>query len=237
MEKRTIKIVSLNLWRFNDWDKRFPSIVSLLKNIDPDIILTQETQRDISFSDKNQLELLNEALQLPYSFYGLADIRTTRKGIPLPHPIENGLGMLSKFPFTSEIIPLEKKDEAKEKRILLKNDISIDGKVVTITNIHFTNTDEAAEADLKETLNIYKNRQIKGILAGDFNIKNLSQFKEIYDSEFISSADLFQYISYPEDHVSYDYILIPKEYSFVEFECSKEIVSDHCLLLSKISII
>jgi endonuclease/exonuclease/phosphatase family metal-dependent hydrolase len=55
MKKDTIKIVSLNLWRFNDWQKRLPAITTLIGELNPDVVLLQEVQTDPSFDKNNQI--------------------------------------------------------------------------------------------------------------------------------------------------------------------------------------
>jgi endonuclease/exonuclease/phosphatase family metal-dependent hydrolase len=231
--KKPLTIVSLNLWRFHDWEKRFPAIVTLLKELNPDIILTQETQLDIVHNSRNQIEILNEALAYPHAHFALADVKTTRKGVPLPHPVDHGHGILSRFPFTPEIIKLTKAADDKEQRILLRCEVVLESRTQIVTNVHFSNSDAWAEAHFREAMPFLK----QSIVAGDFNIRDLSKYRDVYAESHRSSADEFNYVSYPEDGVSYDYVLIPKEYTFTSFECRAEYVSDHRMLISNISIL
>ena len=127
-EKRMIKIASLNLWRFNEWERRLPLIVESIKKVNPDIIFFQEMQTDISFDKRNQLDILNSFLKYPHQMFTLADIKTKRKGVPLSHPVDHGLGVLSKFEFSTDKIMLTKAEDDKEQRILQVNNFNIDGQ-------------------------------------------------------------------------------------------------------------
>jgi endonuclease/exonuclease/phosphatase family metal-dependent hydrolase len=208
----------------------------LNEKLDPDVILLQEVQRDITHSDKDQVTQLREIMHYQFSHFEVACIKTTRKGVTLPHPVEHGLGIISKIPFNTEAVKLVQAEGDKEPRILLMAQFKDSNDSITITNVHFANKDEWAEAHLRETLTILKNRNIKPILAGDFNIKNISNYKTEYENDYVASTDLFSYVSYPEDNVSYDYILLPKKYSFANFQCVDETVSDHKMLYATIQI-
>jgi len=233
-KKNTIKLVSLNLWRFHDWEKRFPEIIRVIKEIDPDVIFTQETQRDISIDSRNQIEILNAELAYPYTAYEIADIKLTRKGVPLKNPVDHGLGVLSKLPFSSEAIELTKAADDKEKRIVLACKIMIGENPLFIANVHFSNSDRWAENHFKETLSLLKEKGIASVLAGDFNIFNIAQYKDAYGKDYAASSDQFEYISYPEDNASLDYILLPRNCSFKSFECRQEYLSDHRMLSAEI---
>ncbi|MGB8816182.1 MAG: endonuclease/exonuclease/phosphatase family protein [Minisyncoccia bacterium] len=229
--------MSLNLWRFYDWEKRLPNIISIINEIKPDIIFTQETQLNISIDQRNQVEILNEFIKYPHTYFAQACVKTTRKGVPLPNPVDHGLGIFSKFPFKPEIIKLKQAVDDKEKRIVVNCDMKIDGEDYTISGVHFSNSDAWSEAHFKETLEIYKKRNIKPILAGDFNIKNFGQYKTLYENSYRLSSDEFSYLSYPKDGVSYDYVMIPKQYEFIDFQCRDEYVSDHRMITTKIKLL
>jgi endonuclease/exonuclease/phosphatase family metal-dependent hydrolase len=232
--KKTIKIASLNLWRFNEWDRRLPLIIDTIKKLDPDILFLQEVQKDIRYSEKNQLEILNDSLDYPYSAFTIADIKTTRKGIPLPFPVDHGLAVLSKFEFVSEKVLLNKSLGDKEQRILQINNFNIEGHMYVFANIHFSNSDEWAEKHFKESLSLLKGKNT-GII-GDFNIKNIGKYSELYKDSYISSSDIYDYISYPKDCLSYDYMLMPKGYVFQSFECLETSISDHRMIIATVQI-
>ena len=236
MKKNTSKFVTLNLHRFEDWSARLPAIVALLKKLDPDVVFLQEVQADISFDAGNQIDILNEQLGYPYARFSEACIKTTRKGKPLPHPVSHGLGVLSKFPFDTEIIKLQLATGDTETRIIMLNEFDVRGEKVVAANVHFANSDAWAEAHFRETLRILAEKNISSIIAGDFNIKHIADFKDLYADKYVSSADSFKYVSYPKDGLSYDYILLPKQSSFVDFQCVDESVSDHKALYAVIGV-
>ncbi len=234
--KTSITIASLNLWCFYDWEKRLPAIISLLKGIKPDILLTQETQHNLSLDKRNQLEIINAELGYPFVVFAPAYSRDKQKDHVFKHPVPHGLGVLSRFPLSTEIIPLTQAGDGKEPRIILKCNVDIEGKTHTITNLHFSNSIKGSEEHFKETLAILKKKQVTSILAGDFNIFTITDYKELYGDEYVSSSEKYKYISYPKDNVSFDYVLLPRQYEFEEFVCREEYVSDHRMIVAKIKL-
>jgi endonuclease/exonuclease/phosphatase family metal-dependent hydrolase len=232
---KSITVVSLNLWRFYDWEKRLPVIISLLKEINPDIILTQETQKNIDIDPRNQIEILNKELGYPYTDFSVADIKHIQKGVPLKYPVEHGLGTISRFPITTKVITLKRAPEDKENRIVVENTIDIDSKKYKITSLHFSNKDILAENHFKETLEILE-KDTENILIGDFNIFDIAKYKELYSKKYRSSSDIYDYVSYPEKDSSLDYILLPNKYEFEDFVCREEYVSDHRMIVAKIKL-
>ena len=227
-------IASLNLWCFSEWDTRLPAIVKLLKEINPDILFTQETQRNIAIDPRNQIEIINAELGYPYHIFAPADIKTTRKDVTYKFPVEHGLGVLSKWPVITETIQLKKSEDDKEKRIILTCEIDMGGVKHLLANLHFSNSDMWAENHFKETLKILNQKNITPILVGDFNIYNIVKYKDLYDSQYISSSELYHYVSYPNDNASLDYILLPQQYEFEDFSCRSEYVSDHRMIVAKV---
>ncbi len=234
MSKNTLVIASLNLWGYNKWEERFPRIIETIKEASPDIIFFQEVQRNPLFSDLNQLEIINEQLAYPYSFFGEACIKKTHKGNILPYPVNHGLGILSKFPCTSEIIKLTQ--GVKEPRIILKNTLDTIFGTFTATNVHFENNDEWSEKHLVETLEMLKSVNPASIIVGDFNIKHLEKYSRYYSEKYTASCDVVKYISYPEDNLSYDYVLLPKQYTYQKFDCLQKDISDHCMIVTHVEI-
>ncbi len=59
-----IKVLTINIWRYFDWDKRKEKLISLLKKQDSDIVFLQEAAYDDRLKEKykNQVHELNEAL-------------------------------------------------------------------------------------------------------------------------------------------------------------------------------
>lgn len=234
MKKANLKLATLNLHGFTDWEERLPLIVDLIKKIDPDILLLQEVQQDLSRDKDDQATMIKNAAGYPHAHFEVACIKTTHKGSPLPNPIDHGLGIISKLPFKAEAISLAQAGGGLEHRILLKGVFETSGGTVTIADAHFANDDVWAAAHLKEALEIFSSKGIETVLAGDFNIKDLGAYRKLYEKRYIASSDKYDYVSYPEDGLSYDYMLIPNTYSFIGFQCREEAVSDHKLLFAEI---
>ena len=234
MNSKVITIASLNLWNFNEWERRLPLIISTIQKANPDIIFFQEVQKDINFNMKNQLGILNESLKYPFSQFSLSGIKTKRKGVILPFPVDHGLGILSKFPFKSESISLTRSTEKSGNAILQIGNFEIDNKKHCFTNVHFLNSDASAEENFKESLTILKDKD--STLIGDFNIKDIKKYKNLYIDKYTSSSDFTDYVSYPMDEVSYDYILLSNKYKFKNFECLDENISDHKMIVTTINL-
>ncbi|HBC44347.1 MAG TPA: hypothetical protein DCZ54_02220, partial [Candidatus Vogelbacteria bacterium] len=92
-QKFTLTLASLNLWCFYDWGIRLPVIVKLLKKVQPDILFTQETQRNIATDPRSQIEIINAELGYPYFIFVPADIKLKQKGEVYEFPVEHGLGI------------------------------------------------------------------------------------------------------------------------------------------------
>jgi len=235
MSEQKLKIASLNLWRYNAWQERLPNIIDLLKKVDADVVLLQEVDLDTTQDTENQAMILNRELGYPHVHFSKSETLTTWKGQLLSTPVEYGLAVISRIPFESERVELTRAPDDKHDRTILISKFMTEQGPVTITNLHFSNKDDWAESHLKETLQIIEDRGIDTVLAGDFNIKGLSKYRDVYDEKYRSSSDEFSYISYPNDGLSYDYILLPKCMKFESFECRDEYVSDHRMIISEIT--
>jgi endonuclease/exonuclease/phosphatase family metal-dependent hydrolase len=221
MDSRTIKIASLNLWRYKDWENRKQKIIDLVSKINPDVLFLQESDRDLSKDPECQAEILNRQLKFPHKIFAPSEIE----------PLEYGLAVLSKIPFTSKQIKLTQAPDDKHPRTILVCEFDLDDRKVSITNVHFSNRDDWSESHLKETLGIVNP---ESVLIGDFNIKDMTAYRELYSDKYTASSDTYKYISYPEDGLSYDYILLPNSMGFVSFECREETVSDHRMIVAEI---
>ncbi len=169
---KPFSVATLNLHHFVSWEERFPKIIELFKNTNPDIIFTQETQSDSRFSTKNQVELLNTGLNYPYILFSVAEVRTHQKGETLPSPVEHGLGIISKYPIKEvKVHKLSQEKEDKEKRIAVTYTLSIEGEEFSITNVHFANKDDWAYLQLQEVIGFTKPETS---IIGDFNIHSFN---------------------------------------------------------------
>lgn len=232
-----LKITSLNLQGFEDWETRSPLILEYLKRIDADIVVFQEAVFLPSVSPHNQAQLLNQDLGYPYQVSTISRLQ-----VGIEHPIyREGLALISKYHIrSSDTLILKKHEDDEHSRILQLIDVWVGEQIIRIGHVHFSITDfvDYATPHLKETLSILKARHEKRILIGDFNITHLEETSELWDDEYIASTEV-PYITYPTWHEGpkrTDYALIPKEFSFDTIEVSGDGLSDHRALTVVIDI-
>lgn len=232
-----LKIASLNLWRYYDWDKRYKNIVQALRRSHPDVIAFQEVQLNSSFSPKPQSVLLAEALG--YRYHSFAP--TSQKYDQIDNEgaftqnVSHGLAFISKYPIiSSESIFLGRYSNDHELRSIQLITLLIEGQEVYVCNVHFDNSDEISSLHLKETLDIVIKRQIKPIILGDFNIYDIKKYDKLF-SNYTLSSDMSDYISYPKREGTLDYILTPNGVvQMLGVECLTDQISDHRLVLASL---
>lgn len=235
MSLTKITLLTLNIQNYYNFDERKPKIITLIKKYNPDIVAFQEIRDDRSKNEAgmNQLQQLTSELNFPYStFLVTMDINKVKNitGKPICH---EGLALCSKFPFLTEEIILKKHPKDRHTRKILVGQITIDHRSHAIFVVHFSPDNLFAQLHAEETLNYAK--QIQPIIIGDFNMLSKEAQQLAEKNNYTSSAQ-FQYNSYPTDNCSYDYIFIPKQFSFLKFECIKETVSDHNALFAEIKL-
>ena len=146
-----------------------------------------------------------------------------------------GLAVLSKYPIVdSEIIVLKKRADDKHTRIIQKVSVLAGGQTVNFTNVHFSNNDYSDE-QLEETLKITKSRNETSVILGDFNIFDIQTVSDLYSSDYRASTDFFQYISFPSENVTLDYVLVPRDYGFTSLSIGENL-SDHNALTFELSV-
>jgi len=238
-----IKILNLNLWGYNDFDKRQKFIIDFIKNHDPDIITLQEV-RDDSRHNKigdNQLKQLNRSLKYEYSkFFETTDanyvnkITNDPKYDPSEPRVREGLGILSKQKIIESkgfILNQHKKDGYPRGILWARLANNID-----LVAVHYSFNDLFSKLHLEETLRIIKENQLRPIIAGDFNILDQKIINDLVSNDYRISSNEFSYVSYPPKNETLDYILIPKPYKFKSFQCIGMDLSDHKALLAEIEI-
>jgi endonuclease/exonuclease/phosphatase family metal-dependent hydrolase len=220
-----MKLTTLNLQGFTDWEQRKPEIVEYLKTTDPDIILFQEVVFLPDMSPFNQVQILNQELGYPYEHSAITRLQ------PSPHHdvYREGLSMLSKHPvMKSNTIVLKQEEGDEHNRILQLVDVLIDEQTVKLANVHFSLTDDTdfATAHLLETLDIMSGHGEKRIIAGDFNIDRLEDLSDVWEDEYEASTKI-PYVSFPAENKRNDYVLVPKPYSLKGLSTSSDKLSDH----------
>lgn len=219
-----MKVTSLNLAGYKHWPEREPSIVAYLEAANSDVVFLQEVKFNSEYSSHSQSKYLNSKLSAPYPYtqasvsryYIQSDGSESREG----------LAVLSKYPIVnSETLVLTKQPDDKHTRIIQKVDILIDERIVTFTNVHFSNN-EYSIGQLAETLRILKDADTKSIVVGDFNIFDIEAVSDLYASDYTVSTNFSQYISFPSENVTLDYVLMPREYAFTSLNIGEKL-SDH----------
>lgn len=236
MNKKTLKILNLNIHNYHDFEERKIKIVNLIKRYDPEIITFQEVRDDWSKNkpEFDQAKQLNEFLNYKYScFIHIMDVNKVKK-LENKLPSFEGSAILSKYPFDYEGIKLKKAEGDKHDRKILKAKFNIENEEIEMFVVHFSCSDFFATLHSKETMEFAKEK--KPIIIGDFNIKYPEEIRELAKLNNYKSSLIYDYISFPNDNCSYDYVFIPPKYNFLEFVCDLEKVSDHRALFVKIKL-
>ena len=229
-----MKITTLNLQGFDNWEARIDHILTHLKHEKPDVILFQEVVFLPEVDARNQVQLLNAQLDYPYM-----QTVISRLQVGLEYPTyREGLGCLSRHPIaTSDTIVLKQASDDEHQRIVQLVDIATASETIKLANVHFSMTDftDFATPHLEETLAILKARGEERIIAGDFNLNHLEESVELWGDTYEASTK-FPYVSYPSMEKRNDYFLIPKSYSFKTLAVSDdEHISDHNALTTTIA--
>lgn len=221
-----MKLTSLNLQGFTNWQQRESSIVSYLRQTSPDVIFLQEAVYLPEVSPFNTAQLLNRTVQYQFEHSSI-----TRLQVGAEYPIfREGLSTLSRSPIVkTETIILKQASGDEHNRIIQLVDILDNHQIIKFANVHFSITDsiDFATAHLTETIEILKSRHEQRIIIGDFNLSSLDESKELWSHEYIASSSIQPYITYPSMNKRTDYVLIPKKYSFDHLEVSDDSLSDH----------
>ena len=229
-----MKITTLNLQGFVDWQRREPAIITYLQQTQPDIILFQEVVYLPETSAHNQVQLINKTLRYPYEHTSVTRLQV---GLEV-ETYREGLGMLSKYPVTkTDTIVLKKAPDDEHNRIAQLLDIRHKDITIQLANVHFslTDTKDFATAHLAETLNILTWRGEERIIVGDFNMADLSTSKHLWQDSYTSSSQ-FEYVSFPSEEKRIDYFLVPKSFNLRHVGVSNDELSDHRALTAEVLI-
>lgn len=221
---------SLNVQAFADWEDRKPKIIDYVRQTDPDILLFQEVTFLPQIASQNQVSILNRTLEYPYENTAVTRLQDS----PVYENYREGLGLISKYPILkSETIILKQQAHDEHQRIVQLIDIKCGDRIIKFANVHFSisdNDEELPREHLRELLQILDSRGETRILGGDFNMDSIDLHADLWQDKYISSS-IVPYITYPTMNKRVDYLLIPKEYSFVTITTSPDGLSDHRALL------
>ena len=227
-----MKVTSLNLAGYKNWFEREAKIVSYLEAVNSDVVFLQEVKFDAKYSPLAQSKYLNTLLSTSYPHSQSSISRIFESA---GNESREGLAVLSKYPITdSEILVLKKQADDKHTRIIQKVSLLVDSQIVNFTNVHFSNNDYSDE-QLEETLDITKSRDEASVILGDFNIFDIQTVSELYSDDYYVSTEFYQYVSFPSENVTLDYVLVPRDYSFGSLSIGENL-SDHNALTFELSV-
>jgi len=235
MEPRKIKVMTLNIRNYHNFEARKPKIIALIRKHNPDIVALQEARDDRSKNQEgmDQATQLNQELQYPHFTFLPATDMNKAKGLTDRPLCYEGIALLSKFPFSSEEFSLQKhKDDIYERKVLIGY-VKLDNKQIPFFIVHFSPNDLFARLHAEQTLEYAE--KIQPIIIGDLNIRS-SEVEKLSKKHNFTSSTTYKYISFPEDKCSYDYILLPKYASFLSFTCLSDEVSDHRAIIAEITV-
>jgi len=243
-----LKILTLNIWRYFEWERRKALVIEFIQKQNPDIVFLQEAAYDERFKDKwkNQVDELNSELKyLDFKFSKLQDM-TKWNGKPINWKMHYGLGILSKYPIKhSELIILPHVKTEKNfgfLHILLETP----QEDIHLIDVHFENNNEGSREHIKYTLEWCRKKGITPIIAGDFNSIIIKNVLDSADEEYFISYKIKEYNSFPPTPFSYnkvpvtlDYILAHKKaFKMKKVKCFEDSkVSDHRPVIAELEVI
>lgn len=228
-----MKITSFNLAGYREWDDREPRITSFIDAVKPDVICFQEVMFDGEHAPYAQSKVINSKLTEPYLYHHASVSRFYLE--PDGSGRREGLGVLSRYAINdSEIIALPKRPDDIHYRIVQKLSLTVLDKVVHLANVHFSDSLYAAE-QLEETLEIMEQRQEKCIIVGDYNIYDSNVVSRLSAPLYTASTNFAQYISYPSEGATLDYVLAPNDFEFSSLRVD-EGLSDHNVLTVEVGV-
>lgn len=230
-----LKIITINVWRYYEWEKRKQRLIDFLKKENADIVLFQEAASSEKSNWENQIAEINEILNYPsFAFKKLVKMTKWHEE-PIDYEIYYGFGILSKY-------KIKETELVKLKHVLKEKDfgfmcyvIEINGDKFDFLNVHFENTDEGSKEQLKETLEFCKKKNIFPVIAGDFNMKNTETLNKLAEKNYETSYFIKPYFSFMptefsnnKEPITLDYIIVDKnKFKIKKVECIKNSPSDH----------
>jgi endonuclease/exonuclease/phosphatase family metal-dependent hydrolase len=219
-----MRITSLNLRGFFDWQARVPRIEAYLRQADPDVILFQEVVFLPEVSPFTPADLLNRRLQYPYRHGSVTRLQAGRQ-----YPVyREGLALLSRLPVpTTEALALKHEEGDPHQRIVQLFDVREGEHLWRFADVHLSVKDEFAINHLKELLGILEARGERRILGGDFNVNHLERQAHLWRDSYVLTTQLQQYVTYEATREANDYFLVPKDYRIDAIQLSGDDLSDH----------
>jgi endonuclease/exonuclease/phosphatase family metal-dependent hydrolase len=219
-----MRITSLNLRGFFDWDARLPRVVGYLRSVQPEVILLQEVVFLPEISPFSPAELLNRELGLPFRHESI-----TRLQRGVRHEVyREGLAVLSHLPVAAtEAIVLRHEQGDPHQRLVQFVDVEQEGVTWPLGNVHLSVRDDFALHHLGEILEMARTRGELPILGGDFNVDHLEQHADLWKGVARLTSEVRTYQSHPSSNENDDYFLVPNEYAIDSVLVSGDDLSDH----------
>ena len=219
-----MRITSLNLRGFFDWEQRSARVVDFLRRTDPDVILFQEVVYLPDESPFSPVALLNRSLGYPYAHSAITRLQDS----PTYGVYREGLAVLSRLPVpATESLALRHEDHDPHRRIVQLIDVQ-DGPVThRLADVHLSVRDDFALHHLQELLGILAARGEQRIIGGDFNVNHLERHRSLWHDDYVLTSEIEQYVSYPHSQQANDYFLVPRSYAITDMRLSSGDLSDH----------
>jgi endonuclease/exonuclease/phosphatase family metal-dependent hydrolase len=220
-----MRLTTLNLRGFFDWDSRAAKIAAYLESTDSDVIVFQEVVFLPDVAPTTQVDVLNRTLEYPYRHASVTRLQAS----PEFGVYREGLAVLSRWPIPrSEAIVLHREEADPHERIVLFADVvAPDGRLWPVTDVHLSVRDDLALHHLTEILGIQAARGERRILAGDFNVNHLERHKKLWGADYTLTTQIEQYISFEASHQAEDYALVPRDFTISSIALSADGLSDH----------
>ncbi len=164
----TITVMSYNVKYCSPYNSSTPDIdavAEVIKQAKPDVVFLQEVDKNTTRSGKvDQLVKLAEKTNMPYTYYGRAiDYQGG----------QSGLGILSRYylsdPQVFQLPRVDLGDTYVSYRILMRANITVNEKKITVANTHLELTQENRDLQVPEINNILSVSNYPIIFGGDFN--------------------------------------------------------------------
>jgi endonuclease/exonuclease/phosphatase family metal-dependent hydrolase len=233
-----MKIMTLNLWCYFDWNSRKDNITTLIRDESPDFVAFQETQTNHAFSPYPQSDFIASVCDYKYRIFApmyKRDGQIDRDG-NMNQETSYGLALISKHPIISvETYFLRRHPDYDEETSVLFCKLDIDGHMVDVCNVHFGNSDLFSSLHLNELMDLCEQRGIEPIIIGDFNNFDLAAYKKNRLANYQITTEIKDYESMPKNNGTLDYIVVPvAQYSIENVSCPDLYVSDHRAVVAEV---
>jgi len=241
-----LKVLTINIWRYYDWEKRKAELIRFLKEQNADIVFLQEAAYDDRLKEKynHQVDEINRELDYKWiAFEKEAEMTKWHKD-PIDWKMYYGLGILSKYPIKNAEMHILPHVERDKDFGFFHLKIGTDKGDIDLINVHLENTDKGSEEHLKTLLKWCREGNILSIIAGDFNMIKTDTLIGLAGKDFYISYKIKKYFSFMPTEFSHnkkpvtlDYVIANKKRFKIEaIACLKTSASDHFPVVAEIRV-